>query len=141
MCPGLEENLRCLTSPILIVSAGLSGLQSRALCFQFSLHQITESSGLRAALSDSRSATVDTSCHPRALELPGLGSDGGDAPTARGLLGATKCAWKLGQAQGSQLTGVWEACHQWAWVGQTVSPEQYIKSDSTTEDTALFRES
>lgn len=72
MCPGLEENLRSLTFPILIVSAGLSGLRSGGLRFSISLHQVTESPGLRAALSVSRSATVDTSCHPRGLELPGL---------------------------------------------------------------------
>ena len=63
------------------------------------------------ALTDSQSATVDTWSHPRGLELPGLGCDGGGALTARGLLGATECAWKLGQAQGSQLPGVWEGCN------------------------------
>lgn len=91
------------------------------------------------ALTDSHSATVDTWSHPRGLELPGLGSDGGGAPTARGLLGATECAWKLGQAQGSQLAAGGKAVI--SGLGGTVSVPRtrYIKSDSTTENTALFR--
>ena len=80
------------------------------------------------ALTDSWSVTVDTWSHPRGLELPGLGCDGGGALTGRGLLGATECAWKLGQAQGSQPPGVWEGCNQWVWVGQSASPEHDTSS-------------
>ena len=139
MYPGLEKNLRSLTSPTLTMSAGLGGLWSRGLRFSFSLHQITESPGLHVALTDSQSATVDTWSHPRGLELPGLGCDGGGALTGRGLLGATECAWKPGQAQGSQLPGVWEGCNQWVWVGQSASPEHDTSSLIAPRRTLLFR--
>lgn len=128
MYPALEKSLRSLTSPTLTVSAGLGGLRSRGLRFSFSLHQITELPGLLVALTDSRSTPVDTWSRPRALELPGLGCDGGGAPTAGGSLEPPNVHGNWGKPRAASSLECWEGCNQWVWVGQSASPEHDTSS-------------
>lgn len=124
---------------ILIVSAGLSGLRKRRPPFFNLCIQVTESPGLRAALS------VSTLCHcgyivpPSGTGASWAGSDGGDASIAGGSLEPPNVHGNWGKPRAASSLGCGKAVIHGS-EGDRQRPQSDIsESDSTMEDTVSFR--